>query len=120
VYTVPSSKQSIKQNRFQFQVAGDDTVYDVPKMKYVKPSLLSLIDEQQRSVGVLRVLLEHYHPGLYDSFDGIDQVEALYKAWGEASGIQVGESSGSTDSSTVSTAKPSDETSSSSAAPSTT
>jgi hypothetical protein len=112
VYTVPASKASIKQNRFEFKVPGDRKVYSVPKMKFLKPSLILDIDQEQKKSGVLRRLLEVYHPGLFDQFDDISQVEALYNAWGEASGIQVGESSGSTDSSEASTAGPSDETSS--------
>jgi hypothetical protein len=120
VYTVPPSKASIKQNRFEFMVPGDDKVYEVPKMRYLKPALIADLDQQEKKYAVLRSLLEVYHPGLFDSFEDLDQVESLYNAWGEASGIQVGESSASTGSSPVSTAGPSDETSSSSDAPSTT
>ena len=118
VFQVPPSKASFKQNRYEFQLPDDDTIYSVPKLKFLKPHLLAGLRGQD-ATGTLIGILDAYYPGLTaEKFDGLDQTEALYLDWAKESGIDLGESSGSADSST-STAEPSTEISSSPAEAST-
>jgi hypothetical protein len=102
---------------FEFKMPGDKKVYKVPKLKYIRPALIEQLDGGKKSE-IMSALIEAYHPGLYAKFDDADQLVDLYEAWAEASGISMGESSGSTASS-ASTESPSAETSSSPAEAST-
>lgn len=113
-FQVPASKASINQNRFEFELDGKS--YSIPKLQYIKPSLMKRLNGQDAEMLVLS-LVDEYHEGLSDEFDSLDQMLALYEAWAEASGLTVGESSGSGVSSS-STAEPSTETSSSQVVPS--
>lgn len=111
VFEVPAAKRSIDQNLFKFKMPGDDrTVYKLPKLQYIKPSLVEQLDGQSKMT-IVRRLTDEYIPGLFDRFEDPDQLLSLYEAWAEESGLSVGESSGSNGSS-ESTAEPSDETSS--------
>lgn len=97
-FAVPASKASIKQNRFEFTLPGDRTTkYSMPKLQYLKPSVLSLLDGKDKT-DVVVGLLEEYAPGVLGQLESMEQLTALYEAWAEASGISVGESSASTDS----------------------
>lgn len=144
-FQVPASKASIDQNRFEFDMP-DGKTYSIPKLQFIKPSLMKQLNGKDAEMLVLGLVDEYYpavpaqaavehvpatettpavlaqpavegRPALSDEFESLDQLLALYEAWAEASGITMGESSGSGGSST-STAEPSTETSSSSAAPS--
>ena len=95
VYEVPASKASIDQNLWSFKMPGDRKTYKVPKLQFMKPSLMREMDATLNKIDRVYALLENYHPGLVDKFDGLDQVEAFYGAWAEASGLTVGESSAS-------------------------
>lgn len=115
VFQVPAPKASIKQNRFEFKLPGDKKTYSLPKMQYLpagikarmgstsaslkrvldeggQPSLEQKLELQE----IQRELLESQVPGLYDRVTE-DQLQELVKAWQEASGISVGESSASAD-----------------------
>jgi hypothetical protein len=98
VYEVPKSKASIDQNQWSFKMPGDRKTYKVPKLQFMKPSLMRQMDAAQNRIDRVYALLEHYHPGLVDSFEGLDQVEDFYTKWAEASGITAGESSASSES----------------------
>lgn len=111
MYEVPASKASIEQNRFQFHLPDDPTVYSLPKLQFIRPSLMKAMGGADAERVVLG-LIEEYEPSIGDKFESLDQLLALYEAWGAASGINLGESSGSGDSSS-STAEPSTVTSSS-------
>jgi hypothetical protein len=115
-YQVPPSKASIEQNRFTFTLNGKD--YSLPKLAFIKPSLVEQL-EGATKLKAVRMLTDHYIPGLFDEFEDAEQLTDLYNAWATASGLKLGESSASRDSS-KSTEGPSTETSSSSAEPSTT
>jgi hypothetical protein len=97
VYEVPTSKASIKQNRFEFKVPGDKKLYSLPLLKYLKPSLVLTV-EDDAPVRAMSVILEEYAPGVYAKFEDGEQVEALFNAYAEASGVDLGESSASVDS----------------------
>lgn len=95
VFQVPASKASVKQNRFEF--ALDGTTYSVPKLKFLKPHLVAGL-EGQTKLGAMLQLLEEYHPGVSSKIEDAEQMTALYEAWAAASGVDLGESSASSDS----------------------
>lgn len=113
MYQVPESKASIGQNRFEFGLP-DGSTYSVPKLKFLNPAFVEQLNTMTQQQ-VVFALLREFHPGLIEKFDDMYQIEALYLAWAKASGVDVGESSGS-GASFKSTAEPSTETSSSPAA----
>lgn len=98
VYEVPKSKASIKQNRFEFVMPDDpDTTLSVPLLKYLKPSLVFELNGVDQTQAVRR-MLEEYHPDIFDRFEDMTQITDLYEAWAAESGIELGESSASSDS----------------------
>lgn len=115
VFQVPTSKASIDQNQFKFQLPGSRKTYTLPKMQYISSDLRermqsagtrlkTVIDaggtpdpESAAEMGkIQRELFEKYAPGLYELVTD-DQIEAIQEAWQEASGISLGESSPSAD-----------------------
>ncbi len=109
---MPKSKASIAQNRFEFRLPGEKKVRSVPLLKYLKPSLAMEFEELDEKQAVRR-LFEAVYPGedLFAKFDDVEQFTAWLQAWGDASGVDLGESPASPPSS-ESTAGPSDTTSS--------
>lgn len=97
VYEVPASKASIKQNRFEFKVPGDKKTYSVPKLQFLKPSLVQDVEEDN-PIRAMRAILDYYTPGVYEKFEDGEQVAGLFNAWAEGSGVDLGESSASADS----------------------
>lgn len=108
----PSGAANKPENRFEFQLWNDDTIYSIPKLAYIKPDLLRKITGQELTAGILS-LIEEYNPGVTAKLEDSDQLGGIITAWGEESGISLGESAGSSTSSTDDTAEPSTETSSS-------
>lgn len=119
VYEVPASKKSLKQNRFEFDLPavkgrpakgklGDDDYepgvaakpkrrMSVPLMKFLKPQLVLDMDSMSQGLA-MKTLLEHEAPGVLARIDDLDQLEGLFRAWGEASGLDLGESEASPES----------------------
>lgn len=97
-FQVPASKASIKQNQFEFKLPGDRKTYTIPKMQYLKPSLVDKLDPETPKTDTVKTILDFYHPGLWDGFDELSQATAFFEAWAAASSVQLGESSASTDS----------------------
>jgi len=116
VYEIPASKASIKQNVFEFKVPGERKPRSMPKQQYLNGDLRARLagvvvtirrhqadgtepgEENLLAIQDLqREVLEHYNPDLYKLLD-TDQITDLLKAWGEASSIDLGESSASADS----------------------
>lgn len=99
VFRLPASKKSLDQNQFKFTLPGDDDkVYSIPKLRFLKPSLAVRIESMRVNDAVVE-LLETFHPGLLEMLEDVDQLEALVLAWAKASGITLGESKPSSDSS---------------------
>lgn len=103
VYKVPKSKASIKQNRFEFDIAGK--VYDIPLMQYVSGGLVEQVAELEAKGGIAAISASYVFFGpvgtpIGDAVRTLDseQMEALSKAYMEASNVSVGESEASTDS----------------------
>lgn len=115
-YQIPESAGLNPANRFEFEFEGE--TFSVPKVKFLRPAVvrrLETLTQQQ----VIFFLLDEFAPDLVDRLDDMGQVEDLYRAWASASGIDLGEPSGSSVSST-NTAEPHEETSSSPVSTSTT
>lgn len=98
VFRVPASKASLEQNRFRFQLPDEDRIRSIPKLKFLKPSLAVRIEDMPLQQAVIE-LFTVYEKDLLDRLDGIDQLESFVLAWAEASGIALGESKPSSDSS---------------------
>jgi hypothetical protein len=98
MFEVPTSKASIDQNVYSFKIPGDRRTHKVPKLRFIKPSLMREMDAQDNRIDRVYALLEHYVPGVVDKFEGLDQLEALYADWAKESGVTVGESSASSES----------------------
>lgn len=108
-YQVPDSKRSIDQNKFEFSVPGDPAIYKVPKVKYLPLGQIEVLEGSAENVS-LRDILDLFGEdeaaqAAVRTLD-TEQLQALTEAWQKDSGIEVGESSGSTNSS-VSTESPS-------------
>lgn len=119
VYEVPASKKSLKQNRFEFDlppVKGqpahgkpEDDDYrpaikalpkrrvSVPLMKFLKPVLVLEMDSQSPALA-MKNLLDHEAPDVLARIEDLDQLQGLFQAWGEASGLDLGESEASPES----------------------
>lgn len=97
-FEVPKSKASLKQNRFEFNFPGEKKTYSLPLIKFLPPWLAlrfkeaTDVDEQ-----TFRDLFDVIAPGedLFAKFDDSEQFEAFMSAWGEASGVTLGESEAS-------------------------
>lgn len=96
VYEVPAAKRSLKQNVFEFKVAG--RTYSVPKFEYLPVGVLETIEAT--AVDAIGPFLDIF--GAKDSpvgkaVRGLDkeQMVALISAWQADSGVTVGESEAS-------------------------
>ena len=99
-YQVPESKRSIDQNKFEFNVPGDDRTYKVPKVKYLPLGSMEKLQGQVADVTLTDIL------DLFDDEDAqaavrrldTEQLQALTAAWQQDSGVDLGESSASSSS----------------------
>ncbi|ALY09794.1 tail assembly chaperone [Arthrobacter phage Preamble] len=97
VYRVPSSKASLHQNQFRFQLPNEDHVRSIPKLKFLKPKIAIQV-EGMPVQQALQLLFSLYQPGLIDEFEDMEQLEGVIQAWAKASGVSLGESKPSSDS----------------------
>lgn len=101
VYSVPKSKRSLKQNRFEFNIPGDKRVHSIPLAKYLSTGQVEEIAKRGDHVGLIDILAifdeKDVSKGTPEAVRTLDQeqLEALMQAWQAESGIAVGESSAS-------------------------
>lgn len=95
MYQVPQSKKSIKQNRFEFKVEGK--TYSIPLLKHLPVKAAELFENDRPIAGLLAGADSDTARDAIRSLDS-DQLEGLMQAWQEASGIEAGESSASSES----------------------
>lgn len=88
IYEVEESGADLPENRFKFRWHGVE--YDVPKLAYIKPALVGVLDPED-PVTTMLILVNSYYPGLGDQFKDGEQLGKLFNAWATASGISVGE-----------------------------
>lgn len=98
VYEVPKSQASVKQNRFEFRMPGKTKIYSVPKLEFMKPSLVLAIENGASEVEAARLLFAEYLPEAFDLFEDAPQLQVFMAAWTEASGVSLGESGASPES----------------------
>lgn len=98
VFRLPASKKSLDQNQFKFQLPGEDRVRSVPKLKFLRPSLAIRFQDMAIQDAVLE-LFGLFEPDVIEKLDDMDQFEQLMVGWAKASGITLGESLPSSDSS---------------------
>lgn len=94
-FIVPNSQAEAPANRFEFVVPGDDTVYSLPLLKYLP---VGVVNAAENAGGDLGKVLAAFGDGpARDAVETLnaEQIEALTAAWGEASGVTLGESGGS-------------------------
>lgn len=96
-YEVPRSKKSLAQNRFEFTIEGSKKKYSIPLLKFLKPDLVLSLESMTQAIA-MKTLLETEAPGILEVIEDMDQLENLFVAWGEASGVTMGESSASLES----------------------
>jgi hypothetical protein len=95
-FKVPESKRSIAQNRFEFELPDGQT-YSVPKAKYLtigQVEKLSELGDDLNMADLLTLFDEPEAAAAARTLD-VEQLEALMLAWQEDSGLSVGESSAS-------------------------
>lgn len=94
MFEVPQSKKSIRQNRWEFTIPGEDGTFDVPLMKFASIAAMEAFEAGKESTGLILAADNERARDAIRSLDA-DQVTALLDAWSEASGVTVGESQGS-------------------------
>ena len=94
-FKVPASKRSIKQNRFEFEVDGKK--YDIPLLKFLPVAAAEAFEAGRNIEGILAGADTDRARDAIRSLDS-EQVEGLMDAWQEASGVEAGESSASSES----------------------
>jgi hypothetical protein len=101
VYEVPASKRSIKQNQFQFKVPGNRKTFSIQKAKYMTVGQIETLSNKGGEVqltDILDIL------GQGEAREAVltleqEQMMALFEAWQADSGLTMGESSASTETS---------------------
>jgi hypothetical protein len=93
-YEVPPSKKSLKQNRFEFVLPGSKKVHSVPLLQYIRPAFIRDYAELDANEFMVK-FIDAELPGVLDQLDDAEQLEALFAAWTDASGISMGESEAS-------------------------
>jgi hypothetical protein len=96
-FAVPESKRSLHQNQFEFTVPGDDTVYRIPKAKYLTVAEVEKLSDKDNIAftDIVNIFGRDDETGAAVRQLDTDQLEALMNAYNDSSGIQLGESSAS-------------------------
>jgi hypothetical protein len=100
VFAVPASKRSLKQNRYEFTVPGDKKKYSIPLVKFLPAGALESVSEQE-DVSIFDILTffdeAEVTEGTAAAVRTLDQeqINALMADWQKESGVSVGESSAS-------------------------
>lgn len=101
VFKIPASGGHLKKNRFEFELSGETV--SLPKLEFVPAEgeeyLASIAGQDISRTNFVLGFITAIDPELGEKVRGgglaRDQVEALYKAWAEASKVDEGESSAS-------------------------
>lgn len=91
-FNVPQSKKSIKQNRFDFNIEGDE--FSVPLLKFAPVEAAELFEKDLEVAGVMAMCENDGARDAIRSLDG-DQFGAFMEEWQKASGVETGESQAS-------------------------
>jgi hypothetical protein len=94
-FDVPTSKKSIRQNRFEFTLDGK--TFSIPLLKFAPVEAAEAFEQNRNVAGILLCCENDEARDAIRSLDG-DQFGALIDAWKKASGIGTGESEASEES----------------------
>lgn len=99
-FQVPESKRSIRQNRFEFALP-DGTEVSIPKAKYLTIGQIETLSTMGEEISLTNMLELFQEPAAAEAVRTLDaeQLQALMTAWQEDSGLTLGESSASEQSS---------------------
>lgn len=98
-FTIPEPLSADTANRFTFTIPGDDAEWSVPLLRFLPMALAESLLTARRTSAFLALFGPEDEPlGAAIRTLTPDQFEALIKAWGEASGVTVGESPASSSS----------------------
>ena len=96
VYEVPAAKRSLKQNVFEFKIAGK--TYNVPKFEHLPVSVAEIIESApENAIGPYLDIFGSKETPVGKAIRTLDkeQLVALITAWQSDSGVSAGESEGS-------------------------
>ncbi|MDJ0338266.1 hypothetical protein [Cryobacterium sp. PH31-O1] len=87
-FTVPASKASIRQNRFEFSIEGSAKKYSLPKMKFMPVGVIAKLQavEAPNLLDVLNFLGTGPAATAAGTLDG-EQLDVLFTAWQSESGV---------------------------------
>lgn len=88
-FTVPQSKKSIKQNRFEFTI-GDET-FEIPLLQFAPLEAAEAFENDRPVTGILATCDTDAAREAVRKLDGA-QLEALMQEWQKASEVTQGES----------------------------
>lgn len=88
-FTVPASKKSIKQNRFEFTLDGKK--YDIPTLKFAPVAAIEAFEDDRNVTAFVLMCDSDEAKEAIRSMDG-EQLGAFMEAYQEDSGVDVGES----------------------------
>lgn len=91
-FDVPTSKKSIKQNRFEFTLDG--VTHSIPLLKFAPVEAAENFELNRNVAGILACCENDAARDAVRSLDG-EQFDALLEAWGNASRVTPGESAAS-------------------------
>ena len=95
-FKVPASKKSDAANRFEFEDA-DGKTHSIPLLKFAPVEAAALFEDDRNVAGILAACDDDAARKVVRGMDG-DVFTAFMDAWSEASGIEPGESSASSES----------------------
>lgn len=94
-FQIPESKKSIKQNRFEFELAGK--ALEIPHLKFAPAGAMEHFEQERTMSGLMLVCDDDETRDALRSLDG-EQLSAFMDAWAAASGVDVGEFAASSNS----------------------
>lgn len=94
-FQVPASKRSHKQNRFEFKLDGK--THSIPLLKFLPVRSAEAFEKGSNVGGLIAAADSDATREAIRDLDS-EQLEALVDAWQEASGVELGESEGSSES----------------------
>jgi hypothetical protein len=92
---VPTATKSV--TKFTY-TPNTGTAYTLPLLGKLKPADLQRFEDTTKPLTGIKTTLDRYAPGLFDAIEDADELNDFMQSWQKASGIEVGESSASTDS----------------------
>lgn len=87
-FSVPPSKKSLKQNRFEFELDGKK--HDIPLLKFAPVAAIEAFEAERNMTAFILMCDTDGAKDAFRSMDG-DQLEAFMEAYQKESDVEVGE-----------------------------